>query len=220
MTGLPPPPPPQPQGIQTPMSPGYPGDYPYAPAPESNLLPLGRVLALVFASYGTYLFYWFYLTWKQYKDHTGAEAYPVWHALTLAIPIYAWFRLHAHGKTIQSLNAHAGRNADAIIPIVPVLLFLFSNGLIGVSDYLLPLPSDDQTLRSGLTGLFLILAAMAVTYLLISHLQRPLNDYWQQVEPPGLPIRQLPRPGEVVFVLIGLLYWIGSFYALAVLFAR
>ena len=52
------------------------------------------------------------------------------------------------------------------------------------------------------------------------HLQKPLNDYWQQVEPPGLPIRQLPRPGEVVFVLIGLLYWIGSFYALAVLFAR
>ena len=31
-----------------------------------------------------YLFYWFYLTWRQYRDHTGDTAYPVWHALTLA----------------------------------------------------------------------------------------------------------------------------------------
>ena len=215
-------PPPAPPAPGTPnlLSPGYPGDYPYAPAPESNILPLGRILALTFASYGTYLFYWFYLTWQQYKKHTGAEAYPVWHALTLVVPIYAWFRLHAHAKAVQTLNRQAGLSPDAVIPILPVLFFLFSNGLFGVSDYLLPLPREGQTLRAGLTGFFLIQAAMAFVYFLISHLQRPLNDYWQQVEPPGRPVRQLPRPGEVVFVLIGLLYWLGSFYSLAVLAAR
>lgn len=51
-------------------------------------ISMRRILFMTIASYGLYLVYWFYVTWKQYKDNTGERAYPVWHALTLLIPIY------------------------------------------------------------------------------------------------------------------------------------
>ena len=44
-----------------------------------------RVLLMTIISFGLYLFYWFYLTWKQYRDHTREEAFPFWHTLTLLI---------------------------------------------------------------------------------------------------------------------------------------
>ena len=39
-----------------------------------------RVVVMSILSFGIYLWYWFYMTWKQYRDHTGERAYPVWHA--------------------------------------------------------------------------------------------------------------------------------------------
>ena len=62
-----------------------------------------RVVVMSVLSWGLYLFYWFYLTWKQYRDHTREEAYPVWHALTLLVPIYGYFRMHAHVRTFDEL---------------------------------------------------------------------------------------------------------------------
>ena len=57
---------------------------------------LWRVLTMTVVSAGLYLLYWFYLTWRLYRDSTGMKAYPVWHALTLFVPIYSLFRTHAH----------------------------------------------------------------------------------------------------------------------------
>jgi hypothetical protein len=48
------------------------------------LISPARVVLVSALSYGLYLVYWFYLTWKHYRDHTGREAYPVWHALSLS----------------------------------------------------------------------------------------------------------------------------------------
>ncbi|MCI0895514.1 MAG: zinc-ribbon domain-containing protein, partial [Chloroflexi bacterium] len=39
-----------------------------------------RILIMSVLSHGLYLFYWFFLTWKQYRDHTGNPVFPVWHA--------------------------------------------------------------------------------------------------------------------------------------------
>ena len=82
-----------------------------------NYLPPTRILLMAVLSYGLYLFYWFYLTWKQYRDHTGREAFPVWHALTLVVPIYGLFRTHAHVRSFKELmvnsgyfNSHSGRS--------------------------------------------------------------------------------------------------------------
>lgn len=53
-------------------------------------ISMTRIILLVIASYGVYPIYWMYRTWKQYRDHTGAEAYPVWHALTQLVPNYTF----------------------------------------------------------------------------------------------------------------------------------
>ena len=46
--------------------------------------PLPRAAATcadhVSVSAGLYLLYWFYLTWKHFRDSTDRDAYPVWHA--------------------------------------------------------------------------------------------------------------------------------------------
>ncbi len=83
-------------------------------------------------SYGVYLFYWYYLTWKQYRDHTGQEAFPVWHALTLFVPIYGWFRFHAHVRTYKELMLRDGA-PNSLNPGWAVVIFIVSSllGWIG-----------------------------------------------------------------------------------------
>ena len=87
-----------------------------------------RVLVMSVLSYGLYLVYWFYRTWKQYRDHTGTEAYPVWHALTLFVPIYGLFRTHAHMRCYQELMVK-DRVATTISPGGAVVLVLISSAV-------------------------------------------------------------------------------------------
>ena len=89
-----------------------------------------RVILMTILSYGLYLFYWFYLTWKQYRDHTGGEAYPVWHALTLLVPIYGLFRTHAHMRSFSELmiqaNMSCSINAGLAVLVIIVIMVLES----------------------------------------------------------------------------------------------
>ncbi|MSQ40942.1 MAG: hypothetical protein EXR55_04665 [Dehalococcoidia bacterium] len=72
-------------------------------AVEMNvLLSPARIILMSVLSQGLYLLYWFYLTWKHYRNHTGRDVYPVWHALTLLVPIYSLFRTHAHVRALKS----------------------------------------------------------------------------------------------------------------------
>lgn len=60
--------------------------------PSGNHISAPRIYALSVVSFGLYLFYRLYRTWEQYRQHTGASVYPVWHALAMPVPIYGWFR--------------------------------------------------------------------------------------------------------------------------------
>ena len=62
-----------------------------------------KIISMTFLSNGLYLFYWFYITWKQYHETTDETVYPVWHALSLIIPIYNLFRIHRHVRTFKTL---------------------------------------------------------------------------------------------------------------------
>jgi len=63
---------------------------------------------MTFLSDGLYLFYWFYITWQQYRDHTGNQVFPMWHTLSLMIPIYGLFRTHSHMRSFKELMQDAG----------------------------------------------------------------------------------------------------------------
>lgn len=198
-----------PHQVVPPPAPDDPGA---ALGPESNIIPMPRLLLLTFGSYGSYLFYWHYLTWKQYHDQTGNEAYPVWHALALGVPIYNLFRIYAHAKACRYLAATAYL-PDTVIPILPVLLFLFSGATLNAGDFLLG-DSETTSLGQALASLLLHLTAMTSIAFMLSHMQRPLNRYWQRTEQPGRPLRKSLRAGEAVFLIVGLLFWLATILAI------
>ena len=74
---------------------------------ESVHLSAARVLFLAVLSFGLYQLYWFYLTWKQLASETDEDHYPVWHALSLFVPIYNLFRVHRHMSVIKELASRS-----------------------------------------------------------------------------------------------------------------
>ena len=67
-----------------------------ASKPERLTISLRRIVVLSVLSAGVYYTYWIYRTWGQLAREVPNQGpyYPVWHALTQLIPVYAQFRLH------------------------------------------------------------------------------------------------------------------------------
>jgi len=163
-------------------------------------LSLGRVCVVSLLSAGLYLFYWVYLTWKQLEAVSRERPhYPVWHALTLIIPIYSLFRMHKHMSVIRDL-ADESRVFHSLSPGVAVLLFV----IVGVVDSVLWDVTDvAAALALGFVGAVL-------TAGLIVWAQGTLNQYWGKIKGVDLQEARI-GVGEVIFVLIGLLFW-GSIF--------
>ena len=75
----------------------------------------GRIIALSTISMGIYWLYWMHRAWAQYRDHTleqaaetGQTHYPVLHGLTQLVPVYGWFRFHAHIRHYKALMQERG----------------------------------------------------------------------------------------------------------------
>src|SRR2546423_13224000 len=62
--------------------------------------------ALVVATFNLYALWWLGLTWWQLKQEDGDSGKrPVWHVLAMLVPVYGYFRFHAHMRTISRLAA-------------------------------------------------------------------------------------------------------------------
>lgn len=171
-----------------------------------------RILLMAVLSYGLYLFYWLYLTWKQYRDHTGQEVFPVWHALTLLVPIYGLFRTHAHVRSFKELMSNTGV-ASTLSPGWAVVLVAASGVLDGISFnvsggfFSLEEVSQDTSLAVALlNGLSITVVAG-----LLLQLQGNLNRYWgglPQVSSGEISLRSARiGVGEIILLVIGLLAW-------------
>jgi len=158
-------------------------------------------------SWGLYLFYWFYLTWKQYRNHTKEEAYPIWHALSLVVPIYAFFRMHAHVRSFKELMSKANIETSlAPGSVVTGLVIIWILGAISAGGSY----SETITMGAAVTTLLLEIVAVFITAWLISHVQQNLNNYWDSLsDTPSLNSKV--GIGEVVFAVIGVLMWLNSF---------
>ena len=166
-------------------------------------ISLKRILFMVVISYGLYIFYWYYLTWKQYRDHTNEVAYPVWHALTLLVFIYGLFRTHAHMRTFRELMLNANM-PSSISPRLAVIVVFVSSVLEG------------QFLR----GTVLELIVIVLTAGLLLHVQSNINKYWTALISENEYWSSLPYPrktplkvgwGEVIFGIIGASLWLNTF---------
>ena len=180
------------------------GFLPYRASPE-------RVLLMTVVSAGFYIFYWFYLTWKQYRDHTQAQAFPVWHALTLLVPVYGLFRTHAHMRTFKDLMLNAG-----LYPTISaggaVWVVLISGVVDGIAFQMTGGFTSIEEISQGTAAVIAILnlVSMALIAGLLIHIQSNLNGYWAQVANERLVNARLGI-GEVVFCVIGILFWADTF---------
>ena len=171
-------------------------------------ISLKRVLLMTALSYGLYLFYWFYITWKHFRDHTQAEAYPVWHTLTLFVPIYGLFRTYAHARTFRDLM----RDADISSSIKPwlavalvVIVAVLDNISFGATFSPDPMTQDDA-----IAIVVIEFISIALTAGLLLYLQSNLNRYWQ-----GFTYLRVTSAkigvGEIIFGIAGALIWLVTF---------
>ena len=153
-----------------------------------------RIILLSVLSGGLY---WFYLTWKQLEPETGEDHNPVWHALTLFVPFYNYFRIHRHVSAIKEAAVGAGVETS-LDPGWAVTLAVVATALAGVS-----LAFDNVVAILVFSLMDIVLVTTIAVWA-----QGALNQYWIQAKGSGVGSAHIGI-GGVVFVLLGLLTWVG-----------
>jgi len=161
-----------------------------------------RIIVLSILSFGLYFYYWFYLTWKHYRDYTGTENFPFWHALTLFVPIYFLFRVHAHVRSFKELMVEGGMTSS-LRPGVVVALILLSNLLSIISWRFY---YDDSLSNAIVLDIIVVLLNTGLLF----WVQTNLNLFWKVTKYIFATNAHI-GVGEVIFVLVGILAWIGTF---------
>ena len=175
-------------------------------------LSLTRFVVASVLSYGVYSLYWAYLTWRQYREHTGALVYPVWHALALGIPIYGSFRVHPRLTAFKKMMEAQGLKS-AISPQlgfwVTLLPWLWLIVFYVLLFTLRPGPVTDPTfwrLPAWVTPLSIVVSVGLHTLLFVN-VQPELNRYWSAL--PNTVVERAPIGiGERLVIVLGAIYWV------------
>ena len=175
-----------------------------------------RITLLFIVSFGVYWLYWMYLTWKQYRDHTvelavetGATHYPVWHALTQIVPVYCWFRFHAHVRQYKVLMVERGVPNMFNVRLLTVMVVASSMvgfGSGSVRDLEL---SGGTGVNVGIfvVGVMLGIIAFVVPLLVLLVVQSNLNRYWASVDIRLLQPARFGK-GEWGCMVFGVIFWL------------
>lgn len=167
-----------------------------------------RIFALSLISFGLYLFYWVYRTWDQYREHTGANVYPVWHALAMLVPVYGWFRFYAHCKAYRDLMEERGVPHD--LKMAPILVIL----IIATAAWS-PVPTQWLNTYWGEDGISVMidlildvvsLVGMLVATVMVCRIQANFNRYWAAVDGELANRARLGR-GAMVLAALGVILW-------------
>lgn len=164
-------------------------------------IPPNRIVLLTVLSAGLYIYYWMYVTWRHYRDHTGETAYPIFHALTLLVPVYNLFRLHEHIRVYQELMAARGV-PTTLSPLRAVLIYL-GVFLLAVMSYLLPVETPIMPAQQAAYAVINAGEASLIAWLLWQT-QANLNRFWQHRLGPRLGWAPL-SPVELAVVALGFL---------------
>ncbi len=174
-------------------------------------ISIARVILVSVVSMGIYWVYWMYRTWKQYRDHTidmaaetGDVHHPVWHGLTQAVPVYGWFRYHAHIRQYKELMAERGVPDTLNLGLLTTVVV--SNGIValiagGMRNPALP----NETVVAA--GNFLTIATVIVSIVVLCVMQTNLNRYWASVDGRLMQSARFGK-GEVVCIVLGAVFWL------------
>ncbi len=164
-------------------------------------IPPGRIIALTVLSSGLYVFYWMFATWRQYREHTGEIAFPVMHALSLLVPIYQFFRLHAHMRVYQELMEQRG--VPTTLSPARIVLIYFGVVLLGMVSFILP---AEEPLTTTQQAAYIAINVGQVTLLswILWQAQTNINRFWQHRL--GIRLGWMPLSfAEIAVVAVGLI---------------
>ena len=168
-------------------------------------ISLNRIFFMTALTFGFYLFYWFYLTWQQYRDYAGKESYPFWHALALLVPLYSLFRAYAHACAYRDLMREADLPGSINAPLTVVLtLIAWILAVAAFIDSFSPLALT----RGGAVSIVLVdTIAIAAVIVLLVHIQSNLNGYWHSRT--NWRVSSAPVGfGEIIFGIVGAVAWL------------
>ena len=162
------------------------------PDADRRTLSARRIVLLSVLSAGLYYLPWAYLTWKQMAHEVDGTFHPVWHALSLLVPVYAQFRIHRHTALIRELAATPGREPTlSPLAVVAILATAMAIGLLGLGE------------SSPLIVASLLVANVALVTPAVVWSQGELNRYWARTR--GDALRRAPLGvGEIVAATGGL----------------
>ena len=159
------------------------------------MIGTSRVLILSVLVSGPYLMYWMYVTWKQLQRETNDVHYPLWHALTMLVPVYGLFRLYRHMNVINGLALRAG--LPTFSPGMAVVLISL-NMLLGFSS---------TGTVNGLLVLVLKVISVSLVATNVVWGQSALNAYWSHAR--GVDVDHLPIGRiEIGLAVIGAIIWL------------
>lgn len=161
-----------------------------------RIVPPWVVFALGIASFGTYVYLWFFLTWRQMRQELGTSAlHPVLHGLGLFLPLVGVFRVYRHFTGLRGLALRRAVK-PRLAPEVALLIWLLAPMPI---DTFLTIDSVTAFLRNGtwwewsIPG-FLQFAGLAVVSGMVAVGQYDLNRTWRTGDRPAerhLPVAEL-----------------------------
>ena len=148
--------------------------------------PAWLPFALTLATGGAYLIVWAGRSWSTMKRERGdPEMRPVWHALSLAVPLYMIFRVHAHFRTLNELLAGSGARERANLAIAVGAFAGFPLTFIATGAF-----------RTGLRDGSVLLIAALCAGVVAGYGQHHLNAYLRS------------RTGAVLVSRVDVLEWI------------
>ena len=188
---------------------------PYDPSPHTGAVPAeqldnalpyyippNRIALLTVLSAGLYIFYWMYITWRHYRDHTGETAYPIFHALSLMVPVYQLFRLHAHMRVFQEMMESRGV-PSTLSPLRAVLIY-FGVILLGMVSIMIPSEAP-LTLSQQAAYVVIIVSQSALLAWMLWRAQTNFNRLWQHRL--GMRLGWMPlNPAEVAVAILGFIF--------------
>ena len=164
-------------------------------------IPPTRIVLLTLLSSGLYIFFWMYVTWRQYRDHTGEIAFPVMHALALLVPVYQFFRLHAHMRVFQELMEQRG--VPTTLNPLRVVLIYFGVVLLGMVSFMIPAEASITGPQQAAYAAINIGQASLLSWIMWQA-QHNLNRFWQHRLGMRLGWLRFSFP-ELILVAVGFL---------------
>ena len=162
-------------------------------APVPYLISPARIVLLSILSSGLYNIYWIYKTWQHYRDHTGAEAYPIWHGLTQLVPFYMIAIFLDHMRAFRRLAEQAG--VESRITVGWYLAAVLTSWILSGFGFI------------PWVGLFLTVVGIALVIWMTIHAQTSINYYWDQMYSARLRSVAVGK-GEVIVSILGVILWL------------